>query len=218
MMLLSPRWALALALSLQLAAIPHAGPQQEGPYTFMLLRDADTVAVESVTRTPTTLRAELTADGQGTIRHTTALAPDGVAIRTELHVYPPGMPLDQPTSIHGYVVFREDSTLTPIVPGDSLFAAHFDDLPNALPYLNRSLALVEQVVRRARKLEGDLVEVPLFIIPGAQPGYASVRKFGTDSAAVFLGRVELRLRTDREGSVLGGSVQGLRIVRQHLAP
>jgi hypothetical protein len=74
---------------------------------------------------------------------------------------------------------------------------------------------MEQIVRRARALGGDSVQVPILGADNGRTSTVTVRFMGADSATVSLGPVVLRLRVDRAGSLLGGAVpsQNLTISR-----
>jgi hypothetical protein len=79
---------------------------------------------------------------------------------------------------------------------------------------------MEQIVRRARAMGGESVQVPVFVASsGGVTRSASVR-FAGDSATLSLATTEVRVRVDPGGAILGGSVpaQGLTIQRREGTP
>jgi len=87
--------------------------------------------------------------------------------------------------------------------------------PGLVTYVNPSPSAMEQIVRRARAMGGDSAQVPILGADNGQLGEVAVRFVGADSAILSLGPVVLRMRVDRAGSLLGGTVpsQGLVITR-----
>ena len=76
---------------------------------------------------------------------------------------------------------------------------------------------MEQIVRRARVMGGEQVQVPVFVAgTGGQTEPTTVTFMPPDSATVMLGNTEVRLRVDEQGRLLGGRVpaQNLLIERQ----
>jgi hypothetical protein len=74
-----------------------------------------------------------------------------------------------------------------------------------VPYLNLSFALLEQAVRRAWATPARS-EVNLFNLGGGQTLRAKISPLGTDSLALDIGNVSYRLKVDRQGRVLGGTI------------
>ena len=185
--------------------------------TFTLMQEGTTVATEEFTRTNEQLDAALSAPGQGTLAYTAALAPDATVPRIELRVLPPGTaegatPLQRSTA-----VFQGDSVFTETIEADSTRTNRVATTPGAIPYVNPSPSLMEQILRRARVMGGEQVQVPVFVAgTGGQTVAAMVMFMPPDSATVTLGNTEVRLRVDDEGRLLGGRVpaQNLLIERQ----
>jgi len=190
-----------------------AAQQTPGKESFVIRRGNDTVAVERFTRTPARLEGELALQGTPMQRFTAELAPNALVPRFEYSVQATGAsaPLVSAT-----VVFRGDSALATVSAPGAPPEQRFAPGAGALPYVNLSGALLEQMVRRATVLGGDSVTVPFFAVANGQSFRATVRRYGTDSATITLPPgVELRLRTDVSGRMLGGCVpaQGITIER-----
>jgi alpha-beta hydrolase superfamily lysophospholipase len=202
-------FCLLAALALPVAV---GAQQQPGTESFITRRGADTVAVERFTRTPARLESELAIKGAPVQRFTAELAPNALVPRLEYSAQPAGAsaPLVRAT-----FVFRGDSVLASVSAPGAPPEQRFAPGAGAMPYVNLSTALLEQLLRRAAARGGDSVGIPLISIESGQAINAMVRRFGTDSATVKLATVELRFRTDASGRVLGGSVptQGIVIER-----
>jgi hypothetical protein len=74
-----------------------------------------------------------------------------------------------------------------------------------VPYLNLSFALLEQAVRRARATPTGS-EVAFFNLGGGQTLKAKISPLGTDSLSLDIGKISYRLKVDRQGRVLGGTI------------
>lgn len=206
--------ALALAALALVAAATAPLPREEA--TFHLVRGGDTIATERFTRTADRLQAELSASNGSRVRYTADLAPDATVRRVEIWAYPPGSAADAPAAQHATAELRGDSVFGTVTEGGSQRADRGTTTPGAIPYINPSPSMMEQIVRRARVLGGDSTRVPIMVVGQGQTVEVMVRRVGADSATLMLGPVEVRLRTDAAGSLLGGSVpsQELRIERR----
>ena len=186
------------------------------PESFVLLQGNDTIAVETFTRTATTLQAELSARTGGRFSYDAQLAADGTVPRIELRAFTPGTPAGGAPAQRAIASFRGESVSGQSFVGDSSRTATVATTRGAIPYVNPSPSLMEQIVRRARALGGAEAQVPVFIIGAGQTLTATVRTVGADSAVLSLGGTDIRARVDRAGALLGASVgaQNLRIVRR----
>jgi len=188
--------------------------------TFIIRRAADTVATERFTRTATTLRGTIALrNAKSTSEAYEAIvAPDA------------SVPLIQVTVREGRdsgqakgkvvqrarVIFKEDSAAVDDITGNGMQTRVFGTERGAVPYLNLSFALLEQAVRRARAVAPQATQVPFFNLGGGQTLDAKVSSLGADSLAVAIGSVEFRLRVDREGRVLGGSIPAQQLVAERI--
>lgn len=220
------RAAAALSLAVLAACATSAGTG-EGPSapataaapaaqtgTFVQTRGADTIARETFTRTATRLDADMRMSGGRRVAYTSHLAADASVTRLELRAYAPGA--DTSAAQRAVVTLRGDSATLEVTPrGGAASTERFGGAPGAVGYVNPSPSSLEQIVRRARAIGGDSVQVQLVGVPGRQTRPIDVRFVGADSAIVSLGSVALRLHTDRAGSLLGGTVpsQGITITR-----
>lgn len=207
---MSSSTGLLLGLLLLIGTVVPSGAGAQAA-DFALLRGADTVATEHVARGAGRLHGELSVGSQARITYEAALEPSGTVPRLEFVVYPAGG-----AAVRGTVDFHGDSARVrvegPGVPPEQHFALG----AGALPYLNLSMGLLEQLVRRARVTGGSTVSIPMLSVESGRAFTARVDLPAPDAAVVTLPPgVELRLRVDERGRLLGGTVpaQGLVIAR-----
>lgn len=196
-----------------LAAAPLAGQTPERG-SFVNRRGEDTLTVERFTRTADRLESELEARTPATrIRYTAALAPDGRIPRIEFAVFGGGS--TAPVA-RGTVEFRGDSASAEVEAPGVPRAQRFAPGEGAMPYVNLSVALLEQLVRRARAVGGNTVTIPMLDLMSGQTFAVNMSPLGADSTLIRIPPgVEVRLATDAAGRVLGGKVpsQGITIER-----
>lgn len=180
---------------------------------FVLLQGSDTIGVERFDRAPDRLRAEFTARGTVAFRYDAALAPDASVSRIRLTVMPPAG-----GELTSTAAFAGDSvTLTREAPSsDAAKSARRAAARGSVPFINPSPSLMEQIVRRARAIGGSgpmaTAAVPVFVGGGGPPNVAATVTFAApDSARLDLGGVEVLLRVDGAGAILGGSVPTQRL-------
>ncbi|HEX2189512.1 MAG TPA: alpha/beta hydrolase [Longimicrobiaceae bacterium] len=200
-----------------LALLPAAAAAQTADGgEWVVRRGGDTIATETYTRTPGRLRAEL-ATRMPVLRQRTdaELAPDATVPRMAFTVLPGRAGEAEPT-VSGAVVFRGDSALVEVRGPTAAPRQRFAPGDGALPYVNLSVALLEQTVRRARALGGSPARVPMLNLSGGNTFTATVVFPSPDSATVEVGGVTLRFGADAAGRLLGGCVpaQGITMERR----
>lgn len=122
--------------------------------------------------------------------------------------FTPGAPPKQAATAE----FRGDSVIAEAQPGGLQRIA---SRAGALPFLNPSFVLVEQVIRRAVVLGGARVTLPLFVVTGGRTLDCDVVRVGADSVSVMLGGTDMRFAVDAAGGIRGGIIpsQGLTVLR-----
>jgi hypothetical protein len=86
-----------------------------------------------------------------------------------------------------------------------------------VPFVNPSPSLMEQIVRRGRAIGGGTAEVPIFVGGGGPANVTAIVTFSApDSARLDLGGVEVLLRVDAAGAILGGSVPTQRLTIERI--
>lgn len=214
--------AVSCALLFGLAAVPAAA-QAVRQNAFVLLIGADTLAVENVSRTPATLEGELVGRATGRMVYSLTLGPAGTVRELTLSAWMPGRTGEAAPVQEARLTLSGDSVLVEVTGDAGSRTQRIATRPGALPYLNPSFALMEQVLVRARALGGTSAVVPLFFVQGGQTVDATVTWATADSATVTIAGSEMHLATSPDGELLyaGVPAQGLtatRVAGRHLAP
>jgi dienelactone hydrolase len=208
------RAAAAAAVLLALAAPAAAQTPESGEW--VVRRGGDTIATETYTRTPQRLEAELaTRTPAMRQRWNAELAADARVPRMGFTALPGRAGEAEPVA-SGTVSFRGDSAVLEVRGPTATPPLRFAPGQGALPYLNLSAALLEQVVRRARAVGGREARVPMLNLSGGNTFSAVVGFPAADSAFVDVGGVTLRFAADASGRLLGGCVpsQGITMERR----
>lgn len=199
---------------------PARAAVSDAPVTgrYVLLRGGDTLGVERFTRTSTRLDAELMRAGQRLFGFGATLGPDATVVSLELMTGPATATATSGAAWR--LSFSGDTAVVVQGAGDVGAVDRRADAAGAIPYVNPSPSLMEQIVRRAYALRRSpsvaaQASTPVRVIAAAAMATATVTPIGPDSAALEIGAVTLRFRTDESGAILGGTVpsQGLTIVR-----
>ena len=200
------------------AAAGDTVPAESG--VFIIRHAGDTVATERFSRTATTLHGTLAIrNAKGTLQaYEAVVAPDASVPLIEVTV--------RETQDSGQtngrilqrarVIFKEDSAAVDDIGTHGMQTRIFGTERGAVPYLNLSFALLEQAVRRSRATAPVATQVPFFNLGGGQTVEARVSKLGTDSLSMAIGSVELHLRVDAVGRVLGGTIPAQQLVAERV--
>lgn len=189
--------------------------------TFTLRSGPTPLASERFQRSPGALEVELTTPIGVRVSYAARLRDDASVSFIDVREYPPGAAAGEPPMQQSTGTFVGDSVLLSLNRGGETQVARRATTRGVVPYINPSPSLMEQVIRRARALRGPRVSVPVWLpTGGGQNATATVDFTTADSARLELGGVQLLLRVDAEGRVLGGAIpaQGLTLDRQQLAP
>lgn len=204
-------WASAFLASLLLPSFASA--QQPERATFYLIEGADTAAIERVTRSPARLDGDL-FDGTHGIRWTyvLTLAPSALVSQMDNNFF---RSVTDPTPTQrARLRFVGDSVIADI-SGNVMSTQRISSMAGALPYLNPSAAMIEQVLMRARVVGGNSTRIPIFLVEGGQTLPATVTWIGRDSATVAIATTTFRASVAPDGRLLGAIIptQRVRIVR-----
>lgn len=203
------------------AASEAAGVPAMQSGQFVLLQNAAPLATERFTRSADRLEAELVIPAQMRLTYTADLAADATVRRIEIQASAPDAPAEGAAAQRSSATFQGDSVFLEQTQGGAVETARRQVPPGTIPYINPSPSLMEQIVRRARQIGGERVEVPVFLGgEGAQTASVVVTFMGADSARVALGDVQVYLHVDASGTLLGGRVpaQNVTIERGAVQP
>ncbi len=206
--------ARAAALAALAALAPAARAAAQAPADrsmYYLLRGADTVLVERVARTPARLDVLMSLGG-GSVRYGADLAPDAHVTAMAVAARSPG---DTAVGQRVWLSFAGDSATVELRGTSGEPHQRVGTKAGVVPYVNPSPASFEQIARRARALgaaPGRPATVPIFV-PGGTTVDAAVSAPSADSVVITLPPgVDIRLRLDAAGHVLGGVIPGQNVV------
>ena len=143
-----------------------ASSARAGSSAFLMTVGKDTLAIERAREDGGRITGVTLFRPTGTrVDWTLVLGADGRAEQFTTEVRTAAQaPSDAPQQVAAFV-WRGDSVLVDVQPGHG---GHFATTRGSLPYLNPSLALLEQVVRRARAATPPLDTVPVFLTSGGR--------------------------------------------------
>lgn len=170
--------------------------------SFILRHGNDTLAIENFTRSAPadTVTSDLTMRGAGHVHFTATVSPDALISRMTLDGYAPGASM--PAS-HGIVTIAHDTVTV------DRGAGHVQRAPTtagALPWINPSFVLVDQIVRRAHVIGKSPAQVPIFMLSAGKTFDATVTRLGADSVVIAFPDVQMHVAVNGAGHVIGGWV------------
>jgi hypothetical protein len=210
-------------LSALLLGAPAALAAQErsDSAAFIVLRVADTVAIERYGRTAERLQGTLAIRGGREVSQSwlLSLAPDETAPLVEVSVREnaDSGTYKSPISQRARVIFKGDSAAVDEMSRNGMQTRLFQTRAGAVPYLNLSFALMEQAVRRALRSGAAAGEVPFFNLGGGQTVTGTVRRMAGDSVHVLIGTVDFQLQMDGAGHILRGGIPSQQLSVERLA-
>lgn len=196
-------------------AAASAAGQAEEKAAFVVRLGRDTFAVENITRVPGRLESELTGAAIGRVVLRVEEGPEATIPLLTLRVWRPGASPDSAPAQSGRLEFRDDTAVVSFSIPAGTPTQRIATRPGALPFLNPSFGLIEEMMRHARALGGDTVTFPFFSLQGGRTTSATVVWATDDSASLNLGGVRLDLVISPDGRLLSGTVpaQNLTVTR-----
>jgi dienelactone hydrolase len=199
---------LSLALLAAALLVPGAARAQERG-AFVVVSGGDTILVERFTRAADSVGVAADLTGRARMAYVLHTAADASVSAVDLRAWPAGALDGAEPQQRGRVVFAGDSTVATF-DGSAQTAR---GTRGALPLVNPSAVMLEQVLMRARRLSPrDSVAVPMLTLGTTQVFPGRVRWVGADSAVLSLGPVEVRARVDAAGRMLGATVPSQNLV------
>lgn len=204
---MSPRSAFVLSLSLLLPLALQAQVPTDSA-RFVVLKGADTVAIESAQRFDVSWKGTLTLRRTPAIDMAWSAVLDeaGRAPLVEVTVSEAARdPREKPRMItRNRLIFREDSVAVDAMTSTGLVTRVFPTRVGAMPYLNLSFTMLELALRSAPA--GASVEVPFLNLAGGQTAVARLERYDARHAKLTLGDVQFELATDGEGRLRAVSI------------
>jgi hypothetical protein len=154
-----------------------------------------------------TVRRGRAGDERDRVQYRGTLVDDGSAPLIEVAAWRGEDPEDARARQTARVIFKDDSVaIDQANSTGGVVTTLFATRRAAIPFLNLSMAWLEQATRRFAASHADSLVVPFFNLGGGQTVTGTLRRLGRDSTAVLIGSVEFRLRVDATGRILGGAV------------
>lgn len=185
-----------------LGATPRAGHAAE-THSWIVRLGRDTLALETVTRTPAQVRGEMIVRTPRSLHraYVMDLAADGTVTSFQLTTRPMGAPAGTGET-RTRIEFTGDSATVTIPRGDSSVTSRVAAGPRAVPFLLGVMGIMDQVAWQAGGAIGDSLPVPM-VPPGGAVWRGTAVRTSEDSVLLVvdtpLGRVPpFRLVRDAE--------------------
>ncbi len=195
-------------------------PARRADNGFAFVRGTDTLFSERWSRSPSVVEGTLTLTGQARIQYTLDLAGDATVSRMRLRVFPAIGATQEPAQTAD-ATFRGDTLVAIQRAGARADTVRRATPRGTIPYLPPSMALFEQIIRRAKTIGGVVASVPVHLLAqegGAQTLLAQVRYPTADSAVVTFANVPTSFHVAADGTILGiptpdATIRVVRLVR-----
>ncbi|MGI8548451.1 MAG: alpha/beta hydrolase family protein [Gemmatimonadaceae bacterium] len=191
------------------AKAPARSPNQgETAGSFIMRQGVDTVAVENFERSRSQLHGVIQTRSGGKGEYTATITPNELVSKLEIIA----TAVNGQSTSRGVLTFVGDTVVADAGGGK---VQRVTTQRDAEPWINPSFAFTELLVRRARVVGGNVVQIPLFTVQGGRTILATVTKLGGDSLSISAADAVLRVHVDPSGRVLSGSVpaQGVIVTR-----
>jgi uncharacterized protein len=210
-----PIRSLLLTTALTAASASSLAGQAARESSFIILVGSDTFAIESFSRDVGGLTGVISGLSLGRMHYSYTAGEGGTLSRMTLRAWMPGAPTEQAPFQEARLSIQDGSVTAVFSTASGERSQTFESSPGAVLYLNPSFAAMEQVTSAASAIEGEAVEVPIFMAQGGQTVRALVRRTAPDSITIELGTATTRAQIDATGRILSATVpaQGIRVVR-----
>ncbi len=189
-----------------------AGAQAGASGAFVMRRGGDTIAVESFRRTAVDVQGEIGVKGSVNIAFAMQTGPGAAVTGMQLNARAPGAPDSAPPLQRVTVTYAGDSVVVKLEGGGQSNTQVVKGAAGAIPVVNPSAVVIEQLLMRARAMGGrDSATVSGFVL-GTTSVFPGRVAFRGDSAVLTLGPTEVRARVDPAGRLLGAMIPSQNLV------
>ncbi len=182
---------------------PPPRPVRDSSGIFVVLRGGDTLAVERFVRTAERIEGEVRDTAGSRLAYTAILGPRGGIGRLEVAWYLPGRHAAGPSQRQTAVV-HGDTLVLRIGRRAGGEERRIHVAPGTQPYILASVAMAEQLLRRARAAGADTMRTPLYVIGLGYRLFPVIRRLGRDSARFEVSGNRLPLSLDGAGQIVAG--------------
>ena len=203
---------LAVLLPLAAALTFHPARAQSRPESaaFVVRLGVDTIGVERFTRTAARLEGEIVGRSPRTSlrRYVAEFSPAGGLTRFEVTTLRVGAPADAPPLARSVAVVGADSIRVEVRRGDSVTTSAIAATAGLVPTMSNVFGPYELIVVRARAANSDSVALAAYGMGARATSTVAVTRLGGDSIRIAAGMSAYRVRTDRDGRILGLAAPG----------
>ncbi len=180
----------------------------------VLVGPSDTLAVETYTRRADGVSGEMIGPTLGRIVYDVAIHPDGMMGDLTIEFWSPGADTGGDPNQAATIEIEGDTVVVRITTPPGIQAQRIPTLTGAFPYINPSFLQIEQMVRRARLMGGELAEFPILLALGQETVNATIVGASSDSVTITIGS-EIHAVVDADGRLQSAALpyQGMTIVR-----
>lgn len=204
----------ATSIALASAAVAQSAPEQSA---FLILKGADTIVVERVTRGATGIEADISVAGQARVTYLAAVSGALQVTAFTFQAFGAGAPADAAPLQTGELLFGADSVLIVVNQGDKERRLARAATGHPLPLVNNDLEMVNVLIARARAAKSTKFTQPMFSLSMAQPFDATVEFIGADSVLFTIAGQPTRLAIDTSGRITGGTMPNAGLTIVHIA-
>jgi hypothetical protein len=167
--------------------------------TFVIRRDADTVAVERFNRDGDALTGEVRQKNGVVITYVMILKTGGgVALVDLTRTGPAG------NTITAGADFKGNQVLTAVSAGGQTEGETIEAAEHPVPFLAVSFAICEQIVRATHLKPGQTTKVLALRLGVGDTATATVARFHADSVSITMPDITMKLALNAKGEVVGG--------------
>jgi len=204
---------LVAVLAAALAVPPAPAQSRAATGAFVTRLGIDTITVERYNRTAARLEGEVLGRSPRTSlrRYVADFSSTGSLARIQVTWHRVGAAADSPPLRALTAVVGADSVRVELRRGDTLQTSAVASAPGLLPTLAGAWAPLELFTVRSSRVRRDSIAVPAYGLSGEGARATTVvtlRPLGRDSLLVSSGTARYRVRTDREGRIVGLQAPG----------
>jgi dienelactone hydrolase len=204
----STRLCLGLSLALLVPTVRAAAQSGERSAVIVLLKGSDTVLVERIQRSATTVTAEVIGRGMPRITLVSTLAPNHLVASATFLVHGAGSSSESAPLQRGEIRFEGDTAHVVIRQGATARPMAVPTKREALLLLNNDFVVMEQAIRRAQAARLPRWQQPLFALTGGATLDATVELFAPDSARFTVAGNVTVASVNAAGNITGGYLPG----------
>lgn len=206
-----------LPLLAALGALSASSLLAQDSLSFVVLKGADTVAIEVASRVDVTWKGTLTLRRTPLVHMVWSAVTDEKGLTPLVEVTVSEAPTDsrmKPRIVtRNRLIMRGDSVSVDAMTSNGLVTRIFPMTAGAMPYLNLSFAMLDlAVVRSIGQASGAPVSVPFFNLSGGQSATGTLVRKDNGHAALTWGDVTIELALREDGRIMRATISSQDLV------